>query len=429
MSAGAAHAMIRRLRAAAVAGLLLFLLLAVLPQAARADLGGSVKNVLVRYHLSGPGTAVRVWNADTDELLFGRNGHALLAPASNQKLVTSATAWARWGADHRFRTELWSVRAAPDAQGVLRGSIYLKGYGDPTLSSAQFQRRVLGFATSDIAHFVTALKGLGVTTIRGRVLADESYFDRQRTVTGWKSSFIYECGPLSALTLDQGMPGGRRAAQPALAAAAELRRRLVAAGITVTGGVQTATVPDGAALIHTELSARLARVVRWMNKRSDNFTAEILMKGLGREFGRGGTTAAGAAVERAFLAECGADLGEVRLRDGSGLHYLNRLSAAVTIRLLEAMTSRLDFDLYWATLPVAGVDGTLRTRMLGTAAAGNLHGKTGTLNIASALSGYVTTANGKRLAFSILMNGAPVSVWAARGAQDSIGVLLARSRP
>ncbi|NLG64189.1 MAG: D-alanyl-D-alanine carboxypeptidase/D-alanyl-D-alanine-endopeptidase [Actinobacteria bacterium] len=402
---------------------------ALAPAAARADLRSSLDHVLVRYHLAQPGTAVRVWNLDTGKHLYGRNGHTLLVPASNQKLVTSATAFARWGVEHRFRTELWSVRSGPDASGVLHGSIIVKGYGDPSLSSTRFQRRVLGYATSDIAHFVRALQRRGVTAIRGRVLADESYFDNARTVAGWKASFVAECGPLSALSLDQGTPGGRRVAEPAVYVANELRTRLIAAGITVTGGARLGAVPEGATLLHTEYSAPLRRIVRHMNKRSDNFTAEMLIKGLGKEFGRGGTTTAGAVVERAFLVDCGVDVAEVRLRDGSGLHYRNRLSAAAVARLLRELTTREDFSVYQATLPLAGVDGTLRWRMRDTPAAGNLRGKTGTLSIASSLSGYVTTANGQKLVFSVLMNGSSLDIATARRAQDAIGALLARSRP
>jgi D-alanyl-D-alanine carboxypeptidase len=83
----------------------------------------------------------------------------------------------------------------------------------------------------------------------------------------------------------------------------------------------------------------------------------------------------------------------------------------------------------WRSLSVAGVDGTLAQRMRGGAAQGSLHGKTGTLTVASSLSGYVKSEDGVWLAFSILMNKNPINLTAAHAAQDAIGVALARSRP
>jgi len=164
-----------------------------------------------------------------------------------------------------------------------------------------------------------------------------------------------------------------------------------------------------------------------MNKPSDNFIAEMLAKGLGREFGGAGTTAAGMRVERAFLAECGMPLSEVWLCDGSGLCYGNRLTAAGITQVLRTMSERLDFGTFWGSLAVAGRDGTLRDRMRGTLAVGNLRAKTGTLDIASCLSGYVASADHESLIFSVLMNGGSVNYWAARRAQDAIGAALAAS--
>jgi D-alanyl-D-alanine carboxypeptidase/D-alanyl-D-alanine-endopeptidase (penicillin-binding protein 4) len=166
-------------------------------------------------------------------------------------------------------------------------------------------------------------------------------------------------------------------------------------------------------------------VLRIMDKRSDNFIAEMLAKGLGKDFGAGGTTLAGMAVVRRYLASLGVSLARIRLQDGSGLSYHDRLNTVTITQLLQVESQRSDFNVYLTALPVAGVDGTLGTRMRGTKAARNLRAKTGTLNIASCLSGYVTTVDHHRLAFSILMNGVRLNTWAARQAQDAIGAALA----
>ena len=117
-----------------------------------------------------------------------------------------------------------------------------------------------------------------------------------------------------------------------------------------------------------------------------------------------GTTARGVKVERAFLVSQGIGAKTFHLADGSGLSYDDRLTPLGITTLLNAMPKRADWPVFWRSLSVAGVDGTLAKRMRGTAAQRNLHGKTGTLSVASNLSGYVPSANGEWLAFSMLMN-------------------------
>ena len=287
---------------------------------------------------------------------------------------------------------------------------------------------MLHLATSDLAHFVASLKTLGVKRIIGRVMGDESEFDQARMVAGWKPEFAEECAPLSALTLNGNRPPDHTVLRPARYAAQELVRLLRGAGIGVTRGAAEGTTPATATLLYTEYSASLWRIVKAMDKTSDNFIAEMLAKGLGREFGTGGTTAAGTTVERSYLKSLGVDVAETRLRDGSGLCYKDRLTAGVVTELLDAVADKPYFKSYWVALPIAGLDGTLRTRMRGTAAARNLHGKTGTLDIASSLSGYVTSADGHNLVFSMLMNGRPINGSAAHAAQDAIGAALAAAR-
>ena len=186
--------------------------------------------------------------------------------------------------------------------------------------------------------------------------------------------------------------------------------------------------PITSTLAYTERSAPLSRVLAAMNKPSDNFLAEELLKGLGAGFGDGGSTVAGALVAERFLQSIGVNDG-FRIRDGSGLSYQDKLTARVVLKILGAMARRADFPVFRRSLAIAGVDGTLEDRMRGTPAAGNVRAKTGTLNAASSLSGYVTTANGHTLSFAMLMNGAPLSAAQAHAAQDAVAVLLARSTP
>ncbi len=412
---------------ALLSGLLLVLVLAA-PATAAASLQSTISSILAGHHLAGSGTGVAVYDLTGKHALYSLHWDSPLLPASNEKLVTSATALGRWTGSHRFTTQLLLGVPGPDAGGTLAGDVFLKGLGDPTLSTASFQQHHLGMTTSDLTDFVKRLKALGVKRIAGRVKADDSYFDSARTAPTWRPGMAAYCGPLSALTLNEGFgPSGGYVADPSVAAAAKLTSLLRAAGIAVTHAAGRGRAPASATLAWNESSAMLGRILAAMNKPSDNFLAEELLKGLGARFGGAGTTYAGTRVATAFLKSLGISSG-FRVRDGSGLSYADQLSAHAVIKLLGAMSRRPDFATFRDSLAVAGVDGTLSGRMRGTAAQGNVHAKTGTLAAASCLSGYVTSANGHALTFAILVNGSGLSLGNAIAAQDAIAVALARSR-
>jgi len=404
-------------------------LLLLAPGVAAAGLKDRIAATLARYGMGGSGTSVSVFDLTAKRSVYQLRPDVLRLPASNEKLVTSSAALAAWTADFRFSTQLFIDAPGPDAQGVVDGDVYLRGLGDPTLSTASFQARHYGMETGDIHDLVAGLQGLGVTRITGRVVADDGYFDAARSVAGWRPSVAAFCGPLSALTLNESLAGdGSYVPDPSLAAANALTRQLRAAGVRVAHAPVRGVAPITATLACTELSAPLGRVLAAMNKPSDNFLAEELLKGLGAGFGAGGSTASGADVAAQFLHSIDVSEG-FRIRDGSGLSYQDKLTARVVLRILGAMARRADFPVFRRSLSIAGVDGTLKYRMRGTLAAGNVRAKTGTLDAASSLSGYVTTANGHTLSFAMLMNGSPVPAAQAHAAQDAVAVLLARSTP
>jgi serine-type D-Ala-D-Ala carboxypeptidase/endopeptidase (penicillin-binding protein 4) len=412
---------------ALLTGLVLLLLLAV-PGMASANLASRISAALDKHGMAGSGTSVAVFDLTTKEYLYELRPDTPRVPASNEKLVTSSTALASWSATHRFSTQVF-LDVSPDAEGVVQGNIYLRGLGDPTFSTESFAENHWGMETADVQDLVRALRDLGVTRVTGSVLADEGYFDSLRRVTSWRPSVLAYCSPLSALTLNESYSStGGYVDDPALDAARTFTRRLRAAGIRVVHAPGAAAAPITATLVCTEYSADLGRVLAAMNKPSDNFLAEELLKGLGAELGGAGTTAAGARVAASYLQSIGVN-DAVRLRDGSGLSYQDRLTNHAILKILGEMARRPDFRVFRRSLAIAGVDGTLEDRMRGTRAAGNVRAKTGTLNVASSLSGYVTSANGHELTFSMLMNGDPVDVAAAHAAQDAVAILLARSTP
>ena len=402
-----------------------------LPAPAAADTGDSIAATLRQAGLDGPNTGVYVWDLDAAREVYAHDATTRLAPASNMKLVTSAAALLEWGPTHRFTTELYVPDEPVGAGGVIDGDIWLRGLGDPSLSTRSYARDVFDLSTASFEAFAHALKKEGVRKIRGRVLGDASWFDKVKTVPTWKNGLAVECGPLSALSGDQGLDNGNRVRAPATWAAKLLTQACRNAGIKVKGKPGTGKVPTSARLLKSQYSAALPGILRHMNQMSDNFFAEMLCKGLGKDFYGEGSTKAGIQASEDLLHSMGVKYGSYVVQDGSGLSYGDRMTALGLTQVLGAMRQQDDFDVYYDSLAVGGRSGTLEDRMRGTAAAGNAHAKTGTLNIAENLSGYVESANGHLVAYSILMNGGTMgtSGWGkATSTQDEIVEALAKAR-
>jgi len=254
-------------------------------------------------------------------------------------------------------------------------------------------------------------------------VGDEQHFDSRRGAPGWKPSFLgFECPPLSALTV-QGLPI-QGAGGSAIAAAAAFALALERQGVAVSGRASTGLAPADAIPLALDVSKPLAEILLRMDRESDNFIAEMLLKELGAAQLAHGTSAAGAAVVRVTLDQAGVPLDGVRIVDGSGLSGLDRVTPRALVVLLR--TAERDPALRGAflrSLPVAGVSGTLRNRLALRATRGKILAKTGTTSRASALAGFVR----QRYVFAILQNGSPVSYWTARTAQDRFVTVLARS--
>ena len=355
-------------------------------------------------HVSLKATGAVAIDLTTGETLYSRNDTLPLIPASNEKLTVTYAALTALGPAFRIETDVLQDAA---------GDLVLKGYGDPTLTSA------------DLTALARQVRAAGITTVPGHILGDESWFDTRRTALGWKASFyINESPPLSALIVDRGRVGRVTSRDPALAAAQLFRAALIRAGVRVAGGPAHGVAPADAMVVASVDSPTLAVIVHHLDTVSDNFEAEMLLKELGAVQAGAGTTAAGAGIVTGLLAQAGVPLTGVRVVDGSGLSLLDRLTPAAVVALLEVMWNDPEQRLeLLSSLPVAARTGTLHDRMLHTAAAGVVRAKTGTTSNASALSGFV----GNRYVFSILQNGWPVSWTWARRAQDRFATILAGS--
>jgi D-alanyl-D-alanine carboxypeptidase/D-alanyl-D-alanine-endopeptidase (penicillin-binding protein 4) len=369
----------------------------------------SLAKALAVPHVSHARTAALVFDLETGTTLFSVHDSLSLAPASNEKLAVTYAALVGLGPEFRIATDVVG-RGELDGS-VWRGSLLLVGHGDPTLSS------------KGLAALALQVKAAGIRSVTGAVVGDESYFDSLRMAPGWKSWFyINESPPLSALTVDRVFYGGRIWRNPALGAAVAFRAALRRAGVSVAGGAGTGVAPDDGVPLASVESASLATILRRMDRASDNFTAELVLKQLGTLVAPQGTTAAGATFVSRTLADAGVPLGGVRIVDGSGLSQLDRVTARELAGILEAAWADDELrPVLFAALPVAGVNGTLSDRMRRPPARGNVVAKTGTTQNASALSGYVK----RRFVFSVLQNGNPVSTLWARRAQDRFATVLA----
>ncbi len=251
-------------------------------------------------------TAALAVDLGNGDVLFHRRAQLGLVPASNEKLAVTYTALAVLGPSYRIDTTVYGEGELID--GVWHGDLVLKGFGDPTLTRG------------DLRRLVAQLRDGGVRRVTGRVLGDESFFDAMRVGPLWKSSFyISESPPLSALTVDRASYRGFVSAEPALAGASAFRDLLLRAGIRVAGPAGTGRADGAAFPLGTVRSVPMSVLVRWMNRESDNFMAELLLKQLGAVENQQGTTARGTAVVRRTLAAVGVPLAGVRLVDGSGL--------------------------------------------------------------------------------------------------------------
>jgi serine-type D-Ala-D-Ala carboxypeptidase/endopeptidase (penicillin-binding protein 4) len=375
----------------------------------------------------GGASSAYVVDMTTGQVMYSRAADVGRLPASLEKLYTTSTALLRYGPTATLTTSVFGS-GWMDAQGVWHGNLYLKGGGDPTFGSQSFDQPAYGTGAT-MQRLVSNLKrSLHLTAVHGWIVGDESYFDSLRgtPATGFASNLFDVEGELSALAYDRGFidfAGTVPQARPALYATQQFAAALRAAHIRVPARtpVVTGRTPATAARVAVVQSPPMSTLIQLTNTPSDNYFAEMLLKGLGARFGGAGTTAAGVAVVR---SEISSQFGITPLfNDGSGLSRSDFSTPIQVVTLLEHMYSN---PVFFNSLAVGGETGTLQDEMQGTAAQGACHGKTGTLIDVAALAGYCHAADGHELVFAFLANSVsnPDAVHAIEG--DQMAVALAK---
>ncbi len=455
-----------------------------LPALAADGLEARLDAALAAPGLRGARVAALVIERDGGRELYARDADRPMIPASNQKLLTALAAFEAFGPTHHFRTEVFAD-VAPDADGGVAW-LMLRGGGDAALTSEELWRlaadvrragveRVREGLLLDDGAFdrerwhpswgavsarayhapISALTvnygSLGVTLIPGaaagdpvRVMIDPPvpFFrvtNRATTGAGRAGNALSverRAGDGVENVLVSGVAPAGGAAQtiyrsvldPTRYFGAVLRLQLEAVGVQVGAKTTMGTLPAGAIPLFGFEGRSLAEIVRLFLKYSNNEIGESLVKSLAARTTPGGASwKEGIEALRSQLERAGLDTAPIRLVDGSGLSYENRVPARSLVAALRIGTGSFRYGPeLLAALPIAAADGTLEKRASG--AANQVRAKTGLLTRVTGLSGLAQAADGRVVIFSVLVNGFRGSAEAAMDALDRFVAELAASR-
>jgi D-alanyl-D-alanine carboxypeptidase/D-alanyl-D-alanine-endopeptidase (penicillin-binding protein 4) len=373
----------------------------------------------------GAGSAY-VLDLNTGHSLFSWVAGTGRLPASVEKLYTTATALLRFGPGATLTTRVLGAGSF-DGHGGFHGILWLKGGGDPTFGSSSFDQSAYGTGATVSQLAANLIRQTGIKSIHGRIVGDDTYFDADRgtPATGNQPDLVDVEGLLSALAYDRGFAtfdGTVGQSRPALYATQQFVGALQAQGVKIPSStaVYTGRAPTHARELAAVHSPRMSKLIELTNTPSDNYLAEMLLKGIGARFGGAGTTSAGAAVVRAELSS---QFGiHPQLNDGSGLSRSDYSSPLEVVGLLKQLAGNRDF---FNSLAIGGETGTLQDSMNGTVAQGNCHGKTGTLHDVANLAGYCKARDGHTLAFAFLINSISDSAYVHSVEADQMAVAIA----
>lgn len=321
-----------------------------------------------------------VYDLTADSILYKVNERQALRPASTMKLVTAITALDRLGGSYQFRTQLYHTGSIEE--NTLKGDLYCVGGFDPA------------FNGDDLRAFVESVHQMGIDTICGRVVADLSMKDADLLGEGW--CWDDDNPKLSPLSIGRDIEFLDRFVKKLS------EDSIVFAGIRLSNS----SLPNDARILCTRTHT-MDQILQRMMKVSDNFYAEAMFYQIARSTGRRPAKAKDAAgVIKQLIQKVGNGKNPYRIADGSGLSLYNYVTPELEMRLLRyAYLNKNIYEHLLPSLPIAGWDGTLKTRMKGTFAEGNVKAKTGTVTGVSALAGYCTAANGHQLCFSMINQG------------------------
>ena len=424
---------------------------------------------------------VSIQSLDNGQVIYERNSRKLLMPASNMKLITAAAALKTLGADYQYQTAVQTDGDVED--GTLTGNLLILGSGDPTISARfgngnhfltfenwavqlktlgiyritgdvigvdhRFDEERIGYGWSwdDLPYYYAtetaalqfAENAITITLVAGEIGTpvavqkepDTSYISVVHQVTieptseqpriDWsynpESRTVFATGTLPPNGQDY---GSFSIHNPAAYFATALKETLQRNGITIVGEAYRAAdhfykLPESARILLQHESPPLREIIAVVLKVSQNLYAETLLKTIGN-----GTFSGGIHAVETFLSQFGIAPRQFIILDGSGLSRYNYVTPNGLMQLLNGMRRDPEFETFFNALAIAGVDGTLRSRMKNTSAENNVHAKTGSLSNVRSLSGYARTRDGELMAFVMIANNFSAPTETVQQAQDVI---------
>lgn len=339
-----------------------------------------------------------VYDLTADSTLYTYNHRQMLRPASCMKLVTSITALDALGPNYEYQTALYYTGSI---QGrTLVGNIYCVGGFDPMITQA------------DVITLASSIRQLGVDSIRGLIVADRSMKESLDYGEGW--CWDDENPMLIPLTI------GRKDNFTSTLAEEIARLGINLEKVSLMQGRKPAQAKMIDVCCHS-----IKQVLQRMMKDSDNFYAESMFYQTAASTGRRPARAIDArTVTKKLISRLGLNADNYRIADGSGLSLYDYVTAELLTKLLRhAWNTPSIYKALSEALPIAGVDGTLKKRMINTAAEGNVRAKTGTVTGITSLAGYCTAPNGHQLCFAIINQGI-LSNGLGRAFQDRVCEVL-----
>lgn len=340
-----------------------------------------------------------VYDLTADTMLYAVNARQRMRPASTMKLLTSITALSVLGGSHTFQTTLYHTGAVNNR--VLQGDLYVVGGFDPR------------FGKDDLYAFAEEIKLMGVDSIAGTLYADVSFKDTLRWGEGW-------CWDDEAERLTPLLYQGKDCFME------QFVRALSEQGIASSGVIGQAVCPADAFYI-TKRAHAIDQILMPMMKESDNLYAESMFYQLAARSGVPYASARQAVnYIRTLIRELGYDADLYRIADGSGLSLYTYLSPELEVAFLRyAHQHNPIFTHLYPSLPIAGRDGTLKSRMKRGKAYKNVRAKTGSVSAVASLAGYAQASNDHMLAFCIINQGL-VKLKSGRDFQDAVCEALCR---
>ncbi|MGY6528611.1 MAG: D-alanyl-D-alanine carboxypeptidase/D-alanyl-D-alanine endopeptidase [Cyanobacterium sp.] len=440
------------------------------PQICEQDLGREINAILDNPTHQRATWGILVKQLNSGNTLYERNSEQYFIPASNAKVLTTASALLKFGANHQISTPIYYTGEMPNID-----SLIILGNGDPTIT------------TDKLESIAQQLKEKGITSINQLIIKDDLPFSEIINGT-WENSDLpyYYAPPVSNIILNENTVTislfGQRVNQPATIQWSDnlggrqwrITNNVITTSnpddnnirlipnwrestIEITGelgvnresrqwwlsipnphqyfldGLQTALINENISVSSTRIvtdnsfnnlspenqlmeikSELLSDIVNTTNKDSNNLFAEILLRKLRED------NSSQFEQQKQLLSTINVDPQTHNLRDGSGLSRQNLITPSAVTATLQGMANTEYNNLFRQSLPIAGVDGTLRNRFQDSTAQGNFLAKTGTLTGVTALSGYLEMENYPDLVVSVMVNKSTENAIVLRETTDHI---------